>query len=1076
MSRKVSLVLLVVFSLGIGAANAQKLETGVIKNVGSTFQTVTLPQSYASMVVVCTPVYTGADEPAVVRVQNATGNSFEVRVQNTSNTVLTDYAVHYMVVEEGVYTEAVHGVKMEAVKALSVLTARSGSWVFEPRTYQQAYTSPVVVGQVMTQNDFNWSVFWSSDGLAADAPPSATGLACGKHNGQDDVNVTRLDETIGYIVIEEGSGTIDGIDYVAAVGPDIIEGIQEAPAPWTYSLAPLGIATEVIAVETAQDGGDGSWMVLYGPYPIVGANVDLAQDEDQIRDTERDHTNDQAAFIAFNRGLEAYVTRTVDRGFIPDVQPGQATLTATNVGGWTQVTVVETLPTGVTAPPAGLVASSGTATAAGQTITWDVTLGAGESATLTYDAAVDGAIICRVDVQLAGTYTNNGVTGDIVGDFIMTQTPQDFRDAPIPWAGSVDIPSGLTPAGRTDYYACNESYTLWGDGGDIWNQGDEFHFLYVWAQGDFSISAQVLHELPQANGWEKAGVMVRPNLTPGSPFVDNILRSNVGGGNEDWIYAQERESQDVGAQRFDQPNVGTAGSQAANDDDAIVGIRRQGGGTFIEVFYDTLDPANGAAIPWYGADRPNIPNGQPILLGLCYTSHSSGNIEHAEFWNVDISATTIFQSTADVNRSIPAGYPIGGSVDIIVIADGLLDGAISVVENVPTSLTISNIRTSLGTANQAGQSINWDVTLAAGTSQTLTYAVSVLGTPCRDTFALDGTYTMGPITAPILGDTLLDQASDGVAAAPVVWVDDIDIPPTIALPGWTDYYACDDTYILHAAGADIWGTADEFHFLYVVVQGDFQIQGLVDILPPNTNAWTKAGMMLRATLDPGSPHCLLATTNNGPGDPWLGNADLAFQHRVDPGGASTYDNATEGAQNDDAVYFILRREGTTIYADYDDLETTILVPWLTYTHPNIDPAQPNLVGLALTSHNANRIANAMFQGVVVTGVVENPPSAPSNLSASGFGRDSILLTWRDNSFNEVGFKIERSINAPGTWTEIAQTGANMTSFIDSGLLTDGTVYYYRVRAFNGAGDSAYSNTASSTAGQVLDATRWTLYR
>ena len=87
MSRKVSLALLVVFCLGIGAANAQNLETGTLQNVGNAWQTVTLSQSYASMVVVCVINYSATDAPAVVRVQNATGNSFQVRVQNPGDLV-----------------------------------------------------------------------------------------------------------------------------------------------------------------------------------------------------------------------------------------------------------------------------------------------------------------------------------------------------------------------------------------------------------------------------------------------------------------------------------------------------------------------------------------------------------------------------------------------------------------------------------------------------------------------------------------------------------------------------------------------------------------------------------------------------------------------------------------------------------------------------------------------------------------------------------------------------------------------------------------------------------------------------
>jgi len=69
------------------------------------------------------------------------------------------------------------------------------------------------------------------------------------------------------------------------------------------------------------------------------------------------------------------------------------------------------------------------------------------------------------------------------------------------------------------------------------------------------------------------------------------------------------------------------------------------------------------------------------------------------------------------------------------------------------------------------------------------------------------------------------------------------------------------------------------------------------------------------------------------------------------------------------------------------------------------------------------------------------------------------LSWTDNSGNEDGFKIERCQgNNCTNFVEIAQVGPNTTSFPDIGL-TGKTWYRYRVRAFNSAGNSGYSNIA-----------------
>lgn len=88
------------------------------------------------------------------------------------------------------------------------------------------------------------------------------------------------------------------------------------------------------------------------------------------------------------------------------------------------------------------------------------------------------------------------------------------------------------------------------------------------------------------------------------------------------------------------------------------------------------------------------------------------------------------------------------------------------------------------------------------------------------------------------------------------------------------------------------------------------------------------------------------------------------------------------------------------------------------------------------------------------------PNAPSSLSASALSSSSIKLTWADNATNETGFKLERSLDGQ-VFSQIATLGENTTSFTDTGLAAS-TTYFYRVRAYNGIGDSAYSNTAQAT--------------
>ncbi|MBN1674206.1 MAG: fibronectin type III domain-containing protein [Kiritimatiellae bacterium] len=94
------------------------------------------------------------------------------------------------------------------------------------------------------------------------------------------------------------------------------------------------------------------------------------------------------------------------------------------------------------------------------------------------------------------------------------------------------------------------------------------------------------------------------------------------------------------------------------------------------------------------------------------------------------------------------------------------------------------------------------------------------------------------------------------------------------------------------------------------------------------------------------------------------------------------------------------------------------------------------------------------------------PAAPSGLTATAFSASAIRLTWTDNSDDETGFKIDRRRSGTDIWERIAEPGANTTGYTDSGLPAD-TKFYYMVKAYNGAGNSAYSASADATTPSAL---------
>jgi RHS repeat-associated protein len=95
------------------------------------------------------------------------------------------------------------------------------------------------------------------------------------------------------------------------------------------------------------------------------------------------------------------------------------------------------------------------------------------------------------------------------------------------------------------------------------------------------------------------------------------------------------------------------------------------------------------------------------------------------------------------------------------------------------------------------------------------------------------------------------------------------------------------------------------------------------------------------------------------------------------------------------------------------------------------------------------------------------PASPGNLMAAAVSSTSMSLNWVDNSTNETGFQIERSLTSGIGFTLIATTGSNATSYTDASL-SGGTQYFYRTRAINAAGGSDYTAEVNATTPTLLN--------
>jgi len=279
------------------AALAQVAPLEVVRVVaGGSPMTVPLARSYTSAVVVCSASYAANATPVVVRVSQVASTSFALRLQNPSDGPVEPEVVSCLVVEQGVWNVA--GARFEAQKYSSTVTDSDASWVGQTRSYGQSYTSPVVLGQVMTENDPDWSVFWSRGPTRSD-PPTAASLRTGKAVGEDP-DTTRANETVGVVVFETGHGVLGGLEYEARLGGNSVQGVVNG-APFAYPFAGAFASPPSVAVVSiaGMNGPNGAWAQTHGSSFATTATLYVSVDEDQTSDSERDHTAEQVAYVAF---------------------------------------------------------------------------------------------------------------------------------------------------------------------------------------------------------------------------------------------------------------------------------------------------------------------------------------------------------------------------------------------------------------------------------------------------------------------------------------------------------------------------------------------------------------------------------------------------------------------------------------------------------------------------------------------------------------------------------------------------------------------------------------------------------
>jgi regulation of enolase protein 1 (concanavalin A-like superfamily) len=179
----------------------------------------------------------------------------------------------------------------------------------------------------------------------------------------------------------------------------------------------------------------------------------------------------------------------------------------------------------------------------------------------------------------------------------------------------------------------------------------------------------------------------------------------------------------------------------------------------------------------------------------------------------------------------------------------------------------------------------------------------------------------------------------------------------VGVPGDATFDTATSVWTVTGAGADVWGSADALHFAYRTLTGDGRIVARVTGVQ-NSNAWAKAGVMIRETLDAGSAQAfMLVSFSKG----------LAFQRRELTGGTSV---STSGAIAAAPYWVMLDRIGNTLRA-YQSADGVL---WTLVDSDTIAMAATVNVGIGVSSHTTTATAAATFDNVSIVAGTPAPPA------------------------------------------------------------------------------------------------------
>jgi hypothetical protein len=558
-------------------------------------------------------------------------------------------------------------------------------------------------------------------------------------------------------------------------------------------------------------------------------------------------------------------------------------------------------------------------------------------------------------------------------------------------------------AGSASYDPSTRTFTVTGSGADIWGTADELHFAHTSVTGDFHVETRV-SSVENVHAWTKAGLMIRENTSAGSrhaslfvtptnvkglAFQRRTVENGVSishaasGGNylpPMWIRLTRVGNTISAAYRWTtmEPWV-DFGQQtfASLPASLLVGLAVSShvDGQLATATFDNFGvtpiatPPPPGVLPagWSCGDL-----GAVATAGSCafeeqeftddFTIKGSG----ADIWGTadeltyarhaasgDFSLTARVKFVENIDRWTKVGIMIRDWNGVGPAPAGARHASFFVTPSTEKGTAFQrrpvHDGNSVHTAGPVTQAPIWVRLVRSGDTISAYYRKEAL-----DAWTLVGSQSYSGLPVDLsamlvvsshVDGRLAEGSFDNVEIVNHVPLQSINIGTTT--PGSTTTSGAET--IISGDGADIWGTADGFRFHYTEWVGDGLVLVRVRSLQ-EAHAWSKAGVMMRETLDPGSKHIMAIVS---------GSRGMAVQSRAVTDGSSVSSTPVVYSA---PVWLGLRRTGHRFNAYYseDGQQWNVLAPEVTIAMPD-----RIYLGLPVTSHSAGVLATAVFDDIII---------------------------------------------------------------------------------------------------------------